>query len=274
MSGVGGIVSPAGGLPDQHGNRMLELRAGDAKVGRLAARRVELRARLGHVAARRDPLVVPIDGQLQRPLVRRHGRIEEGLLGVEAAQLEVVHRELRPHAQGDGLEIRRGRLRDRAARLDVAADAAPHVRLIREVHRQLVVGHDSPPDRHAEAGSVGGSPRCARRDTGGDGRKEIGARAADRRPGAAKLRLGLGDGLVGDGDLCFQRVQLRVAVRLPPGAAQRIVGRLRRPPRRGGPVDWRLLLERGWHRDRRLAVLGAHRAGGGGDQQGQNGSGS
>ena len=80
MSGVGGIVSPAGGLPTSTAIACSNCARATPRSVACAARRVELRARLGHVAARRDTLVVPIDGQLQRPLERRDGRIEERLL--------------------------------------------------------------------------------------------------------------------------------------------------------------------------------------------------
>ena len=89
--------------------------------------------------ARGDPLVVTVDGQLQRLLVGGDGRVQQLPLGIEPAELEVVDRQLRLHAERHRLEIRGARLRDRAVRLHVAPDAAPHVRLVREINRQLIV---------------------------------------------------------------------------------------------------------------------------------------
>ena len=73
-SGRRGIEKSAGGLADEDGDRVLELRARDPEVGRLGARRLELGLGLGDVDARDDPLPVPVRRQLERRLVVRDGR--------------------------------------------------------------------------------------------------------------------------------------------------------------------------------------------------------
>ena len=134
--------------------------------------------------------------------------------------------------QPHGLEIGGGGLRAGDARLDVAAHAAPDVDLAGEVDGQRVDGPSARPGCEVVARRPAEPLRPRRRRARGDGREEVRARHPDGGAGAAELRLGLRDVLVGDVDLRLERVQLRIVEDLPPLPAAGVVPRLR-----GLPLD-------------------------------------
>src|SRR5205814_2414985 len=112
--------------------------------------------------------------------------VEELLLAIEAAESEVVKAELGMHAQARRFEVRSARLSRRAAGFDNAAEAAPHVCLVRDVDRRdqvrvrIVKGRERAIARLPDSGDAG---------DGGDLRPETGSRTAHRGPGLRKLCL-------------------------------------------------------------------------------------
>src|SRR5262252_4467517 len=204
---------------------------GDASVGRLAARRVD-RAR------------------------------QDLLLAIEAAEREVVDRELGVQTEARGLQVGGGCLGCRAVCLDDAVQPTPYIRLVRGVDRQHDVG----------IGVVkrgGGAVR--RRAPRGDGRDaddlriEIRTRAADGRTRLRELRFRDLQRLVGDLDALLEPGERRIGEHVPPRSAHVCVTRLRRFP----VLD--LLVGRQRGRRRRLVTrrrrAGGSREQGGGDRR-------
>ena len=96
---------------------MLEGGAIDRDVDSLRASGFELRLRLRHVHRGGDAALVAAVGQMKRLLVRPDGRIEKLLLRIEAAQLEVIERQLGMKAQAACWQDRRRWLALPSARL-------------------------------------------------------------------------------------------------------------------------------------------------------------
>jgi len=69
----------------------------------LRTRRFKLRLGLPHIGDHAGAALVQVAGQLQRVRVVDHGPLQQRLLRVEAAQHEVIDRELRSQAQIEGL---------------------------------------------------------------------------------------------------------------------------------------------------------------------------
>ena len=92
---------------NQRGDRVLETGPVDQDVDPLRPGGLEDRFRLRDVGLRRHAALEPVPGQLQRALERRYGGVENALLGIEAAQREVIRGQLRVQRQPDALEIRR-----------------------------------------------------------------------------------------------------------------------------------------------------------------------
>ena len=240
-SGVQGEIGRR--LADEDRDRVLELGPRDAEVGRLGARRLELRLGLRHVDPRHDSLPVAIGRELKRLLVVGDVRLEKPSLSVDPPELEVVERQLGVQAQTDGFEVGRARLGGRHASFDVSPNAPPRVGFPREVERQreVVCGGPDRAGRHPGRGRRPARP--GRGGARGHGRKQIGTRPPDRRARAPVLRFGQGDVLVRDVDLGLESVQDRVPEDLPPPSAGRAVSRLRRLPGAGvGRVRRRELL--------------------------------
>ena len=107
----GAIVRLAGVSSDERRDCVLELRAPDADVDQLRARRLQLRLRLRDVGTRRDAGGKPILGQLQRLFVQRHRPPQQVRICVQAVKLEVRLGELRLKRELRVLEIGRRRLR-------------------------------------------------------------------------------------------------------------------------------------------------------------------
>ena len=192
---------------------MLELRPRDRKVGRLRARRLQLRLRLRDVDARNDPLVEAVDRELESGLVGRDVRIEQLLLRVQAVEQEVIDGELRLEGEPDRLEIRRARLGRLDVRFDVAADAAENVELPGKIRRHLVLGR-----RSGRNGARRPRIRAGDRRGRADRRGKVRARSPGRGAGAAKDRLAPSEIV----EECAERAGAERALTPPP--ASRVPG--------------------------------------------------
>ena len=118
---------------------MLERRAPRAEIDGLRARRLELRFSQRHVGLRGDAAGEPVAGEIERPLERGDGVVEDHALGVQPAQLEIVERQLGVQRQPHRFQIRGAGLRAGARRVDPEPDPSPDVRLVRDVDGQQEV---------------------------------------------------------------------------------------------------------------------------------------
>ena len=112
---------------------MLELSALDAHVDRLGLGGLELRLGLHDVGLGGDSIREPILRQAEKLLEVGDRLVQQLLLGVEGAQLEVVLGQLRLEAQARRFHVTRARLGAGPVRLHRAADSSPDVQLPREV---------------------------------------------------------------------------------------------------------------------------------------------
>ena len=208
---------------------MLELGPRHGDVGGLNPRRLELSPCLGDVGFRRAAAGEAILGELQRIGEVRNRIVQQLLLGIRAAQLDIVDRQFGVQAEARRREVGRRRLRLLARGGDGAADATPEIDLIGEVQRQLELagGRRMGID---EIGLMAGiAQRChAGRDR--DGGKFRGLLKADQRARLAETGFRLLQILVRGSDLLFQRIELAVAEHLPPRAARQRILRPRLPP--------------------------------------------
>ncbi len=106
---------------------MLELCALHAGIDRLGQRAFQLRLGLHHVHFRCDARRIAIARQLERLAEGGDGIVEELLLRVEDAQLEIVGGKLGLRREACRREIRRARLGARRARFERAPQAAPQI---------------------------------------------------------------------------------------------------------------------------------------------------
>ena len=112
-------------LADEGGDRVLVLGAHNADIGCLHPGHVELRLRLRHVGFRRVTARQAILGETQRVGVCFDRVVQQALLGVGAAQFDVIHRQFSMQAEADGLQIGGGCLPFLPRGRDGAPDAAP-----------------------------------------------------------------------------------------------------------------------------------------------------
>ena len=126
---MGGREKVDAGHADEGGDGVLELRAGDPDVDGLRLDALVLGLGLGDVDFGGDPAFEAHLRQLQLVDIAGDGGVEELLLGVEAAQFEVVHRELGAEAELDVGEIGGAGLGVGARLLDGAADLSPEIGL-------------------------------------------------------------------------------------------------------------------------------------------------
>ena len=166
-------------------------------------------SRLHDVGARGDAGRVAVLRQRERALVRLDGVLEHALDAVRDAELQVVLRELRLQRKLRVREIGRRRLRAPFARLDAAPDAAPQIDLPGDVRRRREQV------RGAAAARVRGVRARAAR-VRSDAGEELGARDAHGGAGLPVVRFGNAQRLVRRNHLLLQRIELRVAVDLPP----------------------------------------------------------
>src|SRR5262249_12561764 len=88
------------------------------------------------IGFRRDAALQASSSQLQGVAVSLHGVIEQLLLRVGAAELEVVNRQLGMETEFDRLQVSSARLSLLAGRNDTASDAAPQIDLVGQLQRQ------------------------------------------------------------------------------------------------------------------------------------------
>ena len=108
---------------------MLILGAGNAHILILRARHLQLCLRLLHIQLRIQAGVEQLIGQQQRLLIRRNGRIQDGLLRIQATHLEIVKRQLRLQHQLHVHHVGGAGLRILARRTHGASYPAPDIRL-------------------------------------------------------------------------------------------------------------------------------------------------
>jgi hypothetical protein len=104
------------------GDRVFVLGSRNTDIDRLGLRAFQLRLRLDHIRTRSDADLVLILGQVQSLLVGNHGVVEQALLFVGDAQLEIGLRQRGLQRQARVCQGRRAGLRTG----DVAFDRAPH----------------------------------------------------------------------------------------------------------------------------------------------------
>ena len=123
---------------------MFELRPLHGDIRGLHLRRFQLRLRLRHIGLRRGAAFEAIDRELQGFLEGLDRVIEEPLLCVGAAQLEIIERELCLNAESGGFQVAGGCLRFFAGGSHAAADPSPQVDLVGYVAGQKKVAGRGP----------------------------------------------------------------------------------------------------------------------------------
>ena len=118
---------------------MFELRPLHGDVRGLHLRRFQLCLRLRHIGLRRGAAFEAIDRELQGFLEGLDRVVEQPLLRVGAAQLEVIECQLCLNAESGGFQVGGGCLRFLAGGGHTAADAAPQVDLVGYVAGQKKV---------------------------------------------------------------------------------------------------------------------------------------
>src|SRR6202035_3932521 len=125
--------------PKKNGNGVLELRTLQGDIARLDFGCLELRLRLVYVRLRGDPTFKAVVRDAVGLFVVLHGIVQQLLLGVRAAGLEVVEGEFGLQTKQDGLAITCARLRLFSRSTYGSTNAAPDVDLIVHVDRKLYV---------------------------------------------------------------------------------------------------------------------------------------
>ena len=136
LIGATAMANVEAGLPTRMAMACSSDERAHGHVHRLRPRRLQHRLGLCHVGLRRDAAAEPVLGQLQRLLERLDRGIEQLPIAIDAAQREVVDRELSVQAEARRLEIGGARLRRRLAGGDGAVDASPDVGFVRDLDRQ------------------------------------------------------------------------------------------------------------------------------------------
>ncbi len=229
------------------------LRPGHRDVGGLGPRGVELGLGLGDVGLRGRAALVAVRREPQRRLEGVHCLVEELLLRVGRAQLEIVQGQLRLQAQARRLEVGGGRLRLAPGRRHRAPHAAPQVDLVGHVEREQQVAAVADVRARAQEGLIRGLTDRAEAGARGDRGKERRAIEADERARLAQPRLGDLQILVGRRDLHLERLEVGIGEDGPPPALRQMIAR------RGGLPAVSLLVGRG-HRRRGFRVLGPDHA--------------
>ena len=164
--------------------------------------------------------------------------------------------------QSRGFEVRRTRLGAGDVRFHIAANASPDIDLVGHINRQQIVsvrGRGGVCYSRAVLGLTHTGGCGSARDSWVEG----GTRHADSRAGAAQLRLGDRERLVGDIDLLFEGVQLGILEDLPPLPTRCLIVGLRRFPAVRGLKTrrWQLFIG-GWHLYLWALILRANSASG------------
>ena len=106
---------------------MLELGAEHSDVYCLGTGCLKLRLGLLDFNLGANSSLKPALVQLQGLLIQRDGRVQQLLLGIEAARLEVEQSQLRMHAQVNSCQVSSTGLRLLAIKLHVASHSSPGV---------------------------------------------------------------------------------------------------------------------------------------------------
>lgn len=235
-------------------------------VDELGAGGFELGERLGYDDFGSESAFDEILIEVELVLVVGYGALEEAGVGVEAAEFEVVKRELSVENEVEVSEVGGTSLSALVCGFDIAADATPEVGLPAGSAFELEVAVLGGVSRLHERPVAGNTITAGSRRDGERG-IEIGARDADL---VACGEIGFKGGaevLVLRHDLFFEGVELWVLVDLPPFAAKHAVGGRCGFPCASGWVGWRndrsggaaFLVGRGWRsRELRALVVGAN----------------
>ena len=210
---------------------MFALGALPLKVNGLGTGAVQLGARLADIGFRHDAGLVLVFRQLQRTCIGGHGGVEQTHLLIQHTQLQVALGQFRLQAQAHGGQIGGAGLEAGIARLQAAAQFAPHIQLPGRIQAEVIALGDlrgvGTTDADAIAGAQGAAttalPRPLNAGTARQGRIKRCSGAAEQGAGLAILRLGSRQILVGDIQLADQLIQLGVAIQLPPGVAQLLI---------------------------------------------------
>ncbi len=192
---------------------MFKLRALHGDVRLLDACSLELGLRLGDIGFRRSASIETIDRELQRVGIGFHRIVEQLLLRIRTAQLEVVQGQIGMKAEIHRLKVPGGGLRFLARRRHCPTHPTPEVHFIREIKWQ-----------HKITGVVSGLevrsvPRVTNCRDAGRGRncgKFRGPIEVDQGPSLVEPRLGHLQILIGNRNLFFQRIELRITEDFPP----------------------------------------------------------
>ena len=242
MPGIAGIVGAADRdwvgrqrehrrrLSDKDGDRMFVHGALNVDIGGLHLRRLELRARLGHVGERRRAAVVAVLSKLQGALKGLDRVVEKLALGIGRTQIEVIDRQLGMQRKPRRFKVGSRGLRLFARLRDGAADASPQVDFVVKVERQNEVAVAVVGPGHVQVRLIIGVSNSADAGRCSDCWRLGRAIEADGRARRAKIRLCLFQGLVGRIDLGLERVKLRIVEKCPPVTFQLCVARLRGLP--------------------------------------------
>ena len=104
---------------------MFKLRALHAKIERLRLRAQQLRFGLRNICTPNHADGVTVTRQLQRLRIGADGIVEQLLLRIVDAQLEIIDGEIRLCREASGTQIGDARLRSTVVGLVLAANAAP-----------------------------------------------------------------------------------------------------------------------------------------------------
>lgn len=216
------------GHADQRRNRVLQLRALHVDIAVHRARAFELGLSLRDGGGIDGSVVQLLLHDLQCSGVRGDGIVQQFLLPVERAQIEVVEREIACDGEAHRFQISLACLRIVACVDRCILHAAEQVRLPARRHADRIIGHRLARERMAE--DVLRQTRARLRGAGGDRRRIACALIVDHRARCLQLRHCLGHGLIGHIDAGFETVQFVVVEERPPGAARLCIGRSRDSP--------------------------------------------
>ena len=169
--------------------------------------------------------------EFERPFKRGHIRSQQLLFRVQRAHLEVVEGEFGMQAQPHRFQIGRAGLCIRTRRFNRVPHPAKHVCFVGHIHRDYKVGHIGLSGRGNQRTvfrKMLARRRCARCYRGIVSRPV----EAYQRPRLPELRFRRLQVLIGNIDLFFQRVQLRILENLPPLAASNLIAGLSSLPGR------------------------------------------
>src|SRR6266853_41499 len=174
-------------------------------------------------------------------LILRYRGIQKVLLSIEHTSLEIKQGQLGMHRQVHRRQVGYAGLRLFAIKLNAVAYASPDVDLVRQFERNLKVVVADAIERRAMRLSVGGRSVAGCNRIRGQSWKVIGPVIAENCTSLGILGFRRLQVLVGDVDLSFESIELRILKNLPPVAAEILVIRLGRFPIANLLISWRNL---------------------------------